>query len=132
MGLIHETLAEWMIIMCESSSINHCVNEWIYIRIDSWLRQICSSCVIWISDSNPREIHNLLMISPVFSVTWSFRNILICWFAAQKTYNIIINVETVLLPNIFEETLYFFPSDVLMNRKFRKQHLFVTICYNSI
>ncbi len=33
------------------------------------------------------------IITPVFTVTWSFRNILICWFAAQETFHIIINVE---------------------------------------
>ncbi len=30
------------------------------------------------------------LITPVFSVTWFFRNPLICWFAAQETFIIII------------------------------------------
>ncbi len=30
---------------------------------------------------------------PVFSVTWSSEIILICWFADQQTFLIIINVE---------------------------------------
>ncbi len=33
------------------------------------------------------------IITPVFSVTWSSEIILICWFAAQETFLIIINVE---------------------------------------
>jgi len=33
------------------------------------------------------------IITAVFSVTWSFRNHSICWFAAQETFLIIINVE---------------------------------------
>ncbi len=34
----------------------------------------------------------ILSITPVFSVTWSFRNHP-CWFAAQETFLIFINVE---------------------------------------
>ncbi len=33
------------------------------------------------------------IITPVFSFTWSSEIILICWFAAQETFLIIINVE---------------------------------------
>ncbi len=33
------------------------------------------------------------IIPPVFSVTWSSEIILICWFIAQETFLIIINVE---------------------------------------
>ncbi len=33
------------------------------------------------------------IITPVFSVTWSSEIIIICWFAAQETFLIIINVE---------------------------------------
>ncbi len=33
------------------------------------------------------------IITPVFSVTWSSEIILICWFAAQETFLIIINFK---------------------------------------
>ncbi len=33
------------------------------------------------------------IITPVFSVTWSSEIIIICWFDAQETFLIIINVE---------------------------------------
>ncbi len=35
----------------------------------------------------------LIIITPVFSVTWSSEIIIIYWFAAQETFLIIINVE---------------------------------------
>ncbi len=34
-----------------------------------------------------------IIITPVFSVTWSSEIILICWFTVQETFLIIINVE---------------------------------------
>ncbi len=41
------------------------------------------------------------IITPVFSVTWSSEIILICWFAAQETFLIIINVENSFLTLTF-------------------------------
>ncbi len=32
-------------------------------------------------------------ITPVFSITWSLEIIIICWFSAQETFHIIINIE---------------------------------------
>ncbi len=53
---------------------------------------------------------NFQHITPVFSVTWSFRIILICWFAAQETFLIIINVENSCAANMFVETMIIFPE----------------------
>ncbi len=39
----------------------------------------------------------IFSITPVFSVTWSFKIILIYWFVAQETFLIIINVEKSLI-----------------------------------
>ncbi len=38
-------------------------------------------------------MENIFSIITPVSVTWSFRNILICWFAAQEAFNIIINIK---------------------------------------
>ncbi len=66
----------------------------------------------------------LSAISPVFSVTWSFRNhlVLISLFSAQETFLIIINVENTCLytvedkmispPMKFKLFFRYFPSDV--------------------
>ncbi len=43
------------------------------------------------------------IITPVFSVTWSSEIILICWFAAQETFIIYINVKNCLI--ILVETM---------------------------
>ncbi len=44
------------------------------------------------------------VIIPVFGVTWSFKNILICRFGTHETFLIIINVENF---NIFMQTDFF-------------------------
>ncbi len=47
------------------------------------------------------------IITPVFSVTWSSEIILICWFAAQETFLIIIDVENSCAAEyIFVETVW--------------------------
>ncbi len=57
------------------------------------------------------------IITPVFSVTRSSEIILICWFAVQETFLIIINA---VLHNIFVETDTFYFQASQMNRKFRR------------
>ncbi len=50
------------------------------------------------------------IITPVFSVTWSSEIILICWFAAQERFLIIINVENSCAAQYFcgnRDTFYF-------------------------
>ncbi len=51
---------------------------WIYVKMS--FISVMRSCIFSI-------------ITPVFSVTWSSEIIIICWFAAQETFLIIINVE---------------------------------------
>ncbi len=51
------------------------------------------------------------IITPVFRVTWSFRkhsNMLICTFAALQIFliNVLINIKTIVLLNIFVNILY--------------------------
>ncbi len=50
------------------------------------------------------------VISPVFSVTWSFRIIQICWFCAHENISFLLlaMMKTVKLPNIFVEMDFFF------------------------
>ncbi len=49
------------------------------------------------------------IITPVFSVTWSSEIIIICWFAAQETFLIIIilNVESSFNCVMFLGNLYY-------------------------
>ncbi len=57
------------------------------------------------------------IITPVFSVTWSSEIILICWFAAQETFLIIINVKNSCAASyFFIETDTFFQG-YFINRK---------------
>ncbi len=60
----------------------------------------------------------LSIITPVFIVTWSSEIILICWFAAQETFLIIINV--VLLHVFVETVMHFIFQDYLMTKSFRR------------
>ncbi len=46
------------------------------------------------------------IITPVFSVTWSSEIILICWFAAQQTFLIIINVQNSCEQHLFEIEIF--------------------------
>ncbi len=47
----------------------------------------------------------LIVITPLFSVTWSFRH-LICWFSAQETFIHIINAENSLAAKYFDHDTY--------------------------
>ncbi len=47
------------------------------------------------------------IITPVFSVTWSSEIIIICWFAAQETFLIIISVENSCAAEYVEIVIYF-------------------------
>ncbi len=57
------------------------------------------------------------IITAVFSVTWSSEIILICWFAAQETFLIIINVENTCADEYFCGNWHNFFSG---NRKFKR------------
>ncbi len=66
---------------------------------------ICSNVIYFCDQSCIFSI-----ITAVFSVTWSSEIILICWFAAQETFLIIINVENSHAAQYFCEncdTMYF-------------------------
>ncbi len=66
------------------------------------------------------------IITPVFSVTWSSEIIIICWFAAQETFLMIINVKNI---NIFVETVtHFIFQDSQMNRKFKRTAFIWIFC----
>ncbi len=68
------------------------------------------------------------IITPVFSVAWSFRNHNL--FDSQETFLIIINVETILLLHILcGNGDNFIFQDFLINIKFNEQHLFAFIKY---
>ncbi len=68
------------------------------------------------------------IITPVFSVTWSFRNHNL--FDSQETFLIIINVENNFAASYFVEmVINFIFQDFLINIKFNKQHLFAFIKY---
>ncbi len=59
------------------------------------------------------------IITPVFSVTWSSDIIIICLFAAQETFLIII----IVLHNIFVETrIHFIITDE--HKSLKERHLF--------
>ncbi len=63
------------------------------------------------------------IITPVFRVTWSSEIIIICWFAAQETFLIIIDVENSCAAKYFcwsSDPFYCIHFQYLMNRK----HLF--------
>ncbi len=65
------------------------------------------------------------IITPVFSVTWSSEIIIICWFAAQETFLIIINVENSCAAQYFcgnRHTLFFRIHRWIESSK--EQHLF--------
>ncbi len=57
-------------------------------KISVFYVNICSVVIYFCDQSCIFSI-----ITPVFSVTWSSEIILICWFTAQETFLIIINVE---------------------------------------
>ncbi len=64
----------------------------------------------------------------VFSVTWSSEISLICWFAAQETFLIIINVDNSCAASFFMETdiyiLGFFDAHKFKNSIFCKKLYF--------
>ncbi len=62
------------------------------------------------------------IITAVFSVTWSSEIILICWFTAQETFLIIINVEHVVLHNIFVETVIYHSKRKEVSKKIKEKH----------
>ncbi len=59
------------------------------------------------------------IITPVFSVTWSSEIIIICWFTAQETFLIIINVENGMLLKYFVKIVIF--KNSLMTKKFKRK-----------
>ncbi len=68
------------------------------------------------------------IITPVFSVTWSSEIILICWFAAQETFLIIINAEIRFAAQYFcgnGDKLHFHESS-------KEQHLFEIEIFSNI
>ncbi len=74
------------------------------------------------------------IITPVFSVTWSSEIILICWFAAQETFLIIINVENSCADEYFCGNWYILFFRIhRWKESSKQQHLFVIkICWNII
>ncbi len=73
------------------------------------------------------------IIPPVFSVTWSSEIIIICWFAAQQTFLIIINVENSCAAQYFCGNWYilFFKIHRWIETS-EKQHLFEIEIYCNI
>ncbi len=68
------------------------------------------------------------IITPVFSVAWSFRNHNL--FDSQETFLIIINVENNFAASYFVwKWWYTIFQDFLINIKFNQQHLFAFIKY---
>ncbi len=53
----------------------------------------CTFFSVYFGLAERHRLTGYSIITPVFSVTWSSEIILICWFAAQETFLIIINVE---------------------------------------
>ncbi len=70
------------------------------------------------------------IITPAFSVTWSFRNHYNL-FDSQETFLIIINVEKNFAASYFcvEMVIHFIFQDFLINIKFNELHLFAFIKY---
>ncbi len=74
------------------------------------------------------------IITPDFSVTWSSEIILICWFAAQETFMIIINVENSYIFVVFSGTFDQFNAS-LMNKSinfFLKSTLLTKLLYSNV
>ncbi len=61
--------------------------------ITIWKRYFIFECILKTSFIPVMRSCIFSIITPVFSVTWSSEIIIICWFAAQETFLININVE---------------------------------------
>ncbi len=75
-----------------------------------------------------------IIITPVFSVTWSSEIILIYWFAAQELFLYIINVENSCAASYFcGSVLHFIFQDSLINRKLKRiAEIFIIIIINDV
>ncbi len=71
------------------------------------------------------------IITPVFRVTWSSEIIIICWFAAQETFLIIINVENIDIFDIATVMSFWFSLDSQSSESWSKLS-YKTVIVNNI